>query len=205
MAGTAKPNIPNLGKEGQINLISYDDKNTYDTLNTLIDGSISSHRHAIGVALFDVSPEIVFELLQNSNIYAYGVHYQDSGGSTPKPLHLYKLINGVYELIDNNIQTKDNQWYLLKDKLGKGTYKLQYTARYTSFTEWYIEAISGSLLIQDGNNICKSDDGETILTIDTLPYTIEKFNNYGILDLSNINPTVISKLVNNKFNIAILK
>lgn len=59
-------------------------------------------------------------------------------------------------------------------------------------------------LIQDGNNICNTD-GTLLSIIDSLPYTIEAFNTYGINTLSLINPTVIDKIINDKFNIAILK
>lgn len=59
-------------------------------------------------------------------------------------------------------------------------------------------------LLQDGNNICNTD-GNALSVQDILPYTIDKFNNYGMIKLTNINPTVINKIINEKFNISVLK
>lgn len=64
--------------------------------------------------------------------------------------------------------------------------------------------LNNKFVIQDGNNI-KIINNTDIITKDTLPYTSDKFNNYGMSDLSLINSDIINKLDNQKYKIALYK
>lgn len=66
------------------------------------------------------------------------------------------------------------------------------------------EPIRNLFLLQDGNQI-KSTDGSIVNYSDNLPFSVDKFNNYGISNVSLVNANIISKLINNKYKIAIYK
>ncbi|MEW9096534.1 MAG: hypothetical protein AB2417_15755 [Clostridiaceae bacterium] len=153
MAGNAKPDVPNLGKEGKINFLEYNDQGRFDKIETLLDGDLKNHT-AFGVILYSFSPYIEFELPQKSNIWAYGQPYSDGGGYTPMPVYLYKEINGKFERIGSSIPTKNNSWYSLCKDLEIGVYRIQYSSSYTMFTEWYIEhLLTQDFLIRQKENL----------------------------------------------------
>lgn len=60
-------------------------------------------------------------------------------------------------------------------------------------------------LIQDGTIVTRSIDGVSTNNVGTTPFDKSIFDNYGMYGLSNINSVVISKLINNKFKVAIYK
>lgn len=61
-------------------------------------------------------------------------------------------------------------------------------------------------LIQDGATIVtRSTDGVSTNNIGTIPFSKSMFDDYGMYGLSNINSTVINKLINNKFKVTIYK
>lgn len=60
------------------------------------------------------------------------------------------------------------------------------------------------LLLQDGELICNTD-GVNITNINRIPYIADYFKNNGMINLSNVNNTVIGKLINDKYKISLLR
>ena len=138
--------------------------------------------------------------LDISNIYNLKniiTYIENMEGRNQKEIHYY-YTNDYNKTI--NINNRDNT--NLKEL---GNVILTSYISMINTIEYNINVIFNKYFIQDNDNICKSDDGIQLITSDTLPYIIDKFNTYGMNDLSNINETVISKINNNKYNIAMLK
>lgn len=138
MAGIAKPDIPKLGIEGKITFLEYNTAGNFESIDTLLDGDTAKH-NVYGVLLTHYSDNIIFEIHQKSNIYAFGQRYSDSGGYTPMNVNLYKKVGDNYELVKSSIPTKEYVWYLLFENLEHGVYKLVRQGNYVMFTEWYVE------------------------------------------------------------------
>ncbi|GAE03458.1 hypothetical protein CBO05C_3148 [Clostridium botulinum B str. Osaka05] len=198
MAEIAKPNIEKLGKKGQITFLFYNDENRFDKIETLFDGNLNTHT-GYGVLLSPTNSDrkIIFELHQKSNIWAYGQKYTDGGGSTPKPVSLYEKSNNDedFKLIQSNIPTKDNEWYLLANNLEKGIYKMTYTSAYTMFTEWYVEDINPYRCLINQNQNYYSTKSNFLNLGQTKDNTqLENwYNKYGADDVN-----VITQNLNNK-------
>ncbi|ENK1243005.1 hypothetical protein AB2063_001134 [Clostridium botulinum] len=195
MAGNAKPNIPNLGDEGKIKFLEYNDQGRFDKIETLINGDTNKHSE-YGILLYSTSPMITFEVYQNSNIYAYGNFYSDGGGYTPMPVDLYIKNNEKYELLKEGIKTKYNEWYLLFENLKRGIYQIKCMSRYASFAEWYIENLDNNkkYLINQNKNYYSTKSNFFNLGRATDNTQLENwYNKYGADDVN-----IITENLNNK-------
>lgn len=143
MAGDLKPD--SVGKEGEISFGDYYTGDaTLGSPGNLIDGVISNLNvdSQSGVILDTYrNGWIVFTLFKKSNIWSIGLQYTDGGGTTNRPINLYKLSDsGAYEKLGvYPTNPQFNVWYKLFGDLEPGTYKITPTGRYSSFNEWYIE------------------------------------------------------------------
>lgn len=99
---------------------------------------------------------------------------------------------------------KYGEWEKTISNLPAGKYKFGYNGTLVD-SEWYLEsAINSIFLIQNGTDLCNTD-GNVLSIIGSLPYTKDKFSTYGMDDTSLINPSIINKISNQKYNIALLK
>lgn len=144
MAKNLKPNVENLGPEGQITFKPPLEGQYFDNLEALVDGSMVTSQYGIMMNNGN-RRSIEFELLQDSVIWAYGHNYNDSGGSTPTSIDLYEKNDKEYSFIHIcNTRNENEGWYRLTIPLKKGIYRLgdpSVDTGYTSFKEWYIETI----------------------------------------------------------------
>jgi len=188
MAGIAKPDIEGLGKEGKIAFLESDyDDTRFDNIETLLDGDTNKHT-IYGVLLNGgISKNIVFEIPKKSNIWAYGQSYSDSGGSTPESINLYKKNNnGEFELIQEGIPTKANEWYLFLSNLDKGVYKIEHISNYTMFTEWYVENLDLYKFLLKQNNSIYTFNGLNIVLSPSQELNQDNFIVNGLDNPSNI-------------------
>lgn len=197
MAGIAKPDVEGLGKEGEIIFLESDyNSSRYDKIETLVDGDINKHtKYGVLLDGRQSARNIIFEIPQKSNIWAYGQYYSDSAGSTPKPINIYKKNdNGEFELIQGKIPTKVNEWYLFIPNLDKGIYKAEYIADYVMFTEWYIEDLQPYKFLIKQNNQYYTIKPEHYQNGQFQPLTLEggeqpnenDYENFGFDDLNDL-------------------
>jgi len=204
MSSTAKPNVQGLGAEINYTIIS-SHVSSGTSAYGLFDGTTPNEWNTNRVCYWlNSSNYIEINISQLCNIWRCGTQgWLNSKG----PLQIFRYNGTSYDDITSLYpQTltsiTNSQWEKTISKLPKGQYKFVGTS-YRIDSEWYVETFN-KFLIQDGNNLCNTD-GNALQTQDILPYTIDKFNTYGMDDLININKTVISKINNNKYNIAMLK
>lgn len=103
----------------------------------------------------------------------------------------------IYYNTKTEVSGNDNDYTTIFDSAVSGTYNE------TSDGKTYILPLT-KFLIQDGNNL-DNTDGNALSVQNTIPYTVNKFNSYGMDVLSNINSTVINKIINQNYRIGLLK
>lgn len=148
MAGIAKPNIPELGKETTVNFLSSRTDYTPNFRTELFDGNISS-TNSLNSALFLSTRYtgcfVEFEVTEKCRIWGYTLDYSDSGGNLLNPCALYKKDENTnqYVFVKNSNTPVANQWYSIFDELEVGTYKIQSSdnTNYCGWSEWYIEQL----------------------------------------------------------------
>ena len=148
MAGIAKPNIPELGKETTVNFLSSRTDYTPNFKTELFDGSLSS-TNSVNSALFFYTSYtgcfVEFEVTEKCRIWGYTLHYSDGGGNLLNPCALYKKDEATnqYIFVKNSNTPIANQWYTLFDELEVGTYKIQSSdgTNYSGWIEWYVEQL----------------------------------------------------------------
>lgn len=108
-------------------------------ITTLTDGNYGK-QGTYGALLFDNTHYAIFSIYENVNITFSSSYYSDSGGTTGKPIKVYRLENGQYKLY-TTIQTKNNSKKYATHYFTKGTYKMGPPARYVEFSEWDFEIV----------------------------------------------------------------
>ncbi|MCE5169644.1 hypothetical protein LQV63_09995 [Paenibacillus profundus] len=145
MAGNAKPRVPNLGDEAKIEITGFrgssvNTPNNASDASVLLDGVTTKQGVYNAVAMsthFDSYLE--FSINRNSNLWAVGGSYSDSGGSAGKQLKLEMWNGQEYKDVGIYNTTATNGWYLLCPSLVAGKYKITPVANYVTFNEWYVE------------------------------------------------------------------
>lgn len=148
MAGIAKPNIPEIGKETTVNFLSSRTDYTPNFKTELFDGILSS-TNSVNSALFFYTRYtgcfVEFEVTEKCRIWGYTLDHSDSGGNLLNPCALYKKDENTnqYVFVKNSNTPVANQWYSLFDELEVGTYKIQSSdnTNYCGWSEWYIEQL----------------------------------------------------------------
>ncbi|MCM3341733.1 hypothetical protein M3650_24680 [Paenibacillus sp. MER TA 81-3] len=177
MAGSAKPNVPNLGDEGKIEIIdayniAYIDKQYggKEDVATLFDGIVTKQGGYNAVILRQDSYIEFSTVNKLCNIWTNSGGYSDSGGSAGKQIKLEKWNGQKYEEVGVYNTTNSSDWYLLLPNLESGKYKIAPTGNYVAFNEWYVEhAIKNKSLIQLSNNEYRKYHAKRIDTTTAIP------------------------------------
>ncbi len=199
MAGNAKPDVPNLGDEIKIELISFrgssvDTHNASDS-SALFDGI--TIKQGIYNAVIMSSGGLYFlefSVDRSCNLWAVGGSYSDSGGSAGKQIKLQKWDGEKYEDVGVYNTTSSNDWYLLFPNLTAGKYKITPMGNYVAFNEWYAESITpNKSLIQLNNGEYRTyrDTGWEVISP---PVFSQVFAQHGMTDLSIIPPEAWQEL-----------
>lgn len=91
--------------------------------------------------------------------------------------------------------------YIIWDKVKLGAKLLKYDGSIISIEQ---TKTGYRLLLQDGT-IIEATDGLSFINADVIPYTIDKFIDKGMNNLSNMNNSIVGKLQNNKYKVALYK
>lgn len=199
MAGNAKPDVPDLGDEIKIELISFrgssvDTHNASDS-SALFDGI--TIKQGIYNAVIMSSGGLYFlefSVDRSCNLWAVGGSYSDSGGSAGKQIKLQKWDGEKYEDVGVYNTTSSNDWYLLFPNLTAGKYKITPMGNYVAFNEWYAESITpNKSLIQLNNGEYRTyrDTGWEVISP---PVFSQVFAQHGMTDLSIIPPEAWQEL-----------
>jgi len=209
MAGSAKPNVPNLGPEISYAIISSHANNGTSAYG-LFDGITPNEWNTSRICYwYNSDSYIEINIPLPCNIWRSGT---TSWLNSDKPLQIFKYNGSFYEDVTSKYpQTltpiTNLEWEKTISNLSAGQYKFvgRDGESYRIDSEWYLELTSIYFLLQDGNNLCIPDSNSDLIIKDLLPYTKDKFINYGARDLELINPTVINKINSNKYNIGLLR
>ncbi|SUA97331.1 filamentous hemagglutinin family outer membrane protein [Paenibacillus thiaminolyticus] len=200
MAGNAKPDMPDLGDEVKIELISFwgssVNTSTASDASALLDG-ITIKQGTYNAALMSTTHNsyLEFSISSHCNLWAVGGSYSDTGGSTPKQIKLQKWVGEKYEDVGIYNTTSSHDWYLLCPSLAAGKYKVTAAGNYVAFNEWYAESMTpNKSLIQLNNGEYRTyrDTGWEVICP---PVTSQLFAQHGMTDLSIIPPEAWQELV----------
>ncbi|MFW5433164.1 hypothetical protein [Paenibacillus apiarius] len=192
MAGNARPNVPNLGDEVKIEITGFrgssvNTPNHASDASALLDGITTKQGgyNAVAMSTYYAS-YLEFSINRNSNLWAVGGSYSDSGGSAGKQIKLQMWKGQTYEDVGTYTTTATNDWYLLCPNLAAGTYKITPADNYVTFNEWYAEnAIKNINLIQMGNGEYRTYR-DAAWNVIASPVTPLLFEEHGMTDLSII-------------------
>lgn len=199
MAGNAKPDVPNLGDEIKIELISFrgssvDTHNASDS-SALFDGI--TIKQGIYNAVIMSSGGLYFlefSVDRSCNLWAVGGSYSDSGGSAGKQIKLQKWDGEKYEDVGVYNTTSSNDWYLLFPNLTAGKYKITPMGNYVAFNEWYAESITPNKSLIQLNNGEYRTYRDTGWEVTSPPVFSQVFAQHGMTDLSIIPPEAWQEL-----------
>lgn len=189
---------------------NYHDGSNADTLDSLLDDNTHKKTNYGVLVTTNKESHFYFNLMKKSNIYAYGELCSDSGGSTGKKIKLYKINNDDTETFIKEIQTKNNEWYLLCDNLGKGKYRFKVESNannYCSFTEFNVKPCQIYLLNKNNQYYTIKDNELILLENQNLNKENFKLNGFDDLNmLENIDKNDLELLIyledyNKDFNI----
>ena len=191
MAGDAKPNVPNLGREGRYEVLSCKLKYT-DTADGLFSGK-SEGGWLAGTAAGTTDDHFVeIKLYQRCRIWRTGY----SAGYYVGKLRVHKKSDdGTYVKISDGLpvtQRNNTTWELFTDILLPGTYKFgEPHSDPTNYgridSEWWIEAMeSDFFLFQKDNNVYTIRDGGLENLGNIIP-TYDTFLNDGVENITKNN------------------
>lgn len=150
MAGSLKPDVPDLGEEATYTVNSYVFYSAYAKC-PLFDGKVSGWRGGSDAYWLDTH-YLDITLNDNCNIYRLSQSdYYDSSHQTPFTINKY--VNGVWVDVTQKYEQvfiySPSTWVKTISKLTKGRYK--FTAKQRMDAEWYIECsnINSYLYLKD--------------------------------------------------------
>lgn len=217
MAGTAKPNINNLGSE-VIPTIIYSQDYLLTGAKGLFDGVQTNQLQYNELVCFWHDSSIYIDLLipQNCNIWRSGVNNYKGYNYPLKILKYngssYDDVTALYPQILNAIG--NTEWEKTISNLSAGQYRFQYDNGYRVDCEWYLEKVTIIKCLIKQNNQYYSIKDNTITQLGAPTDDTQKeqwFDDYGVEDLKDAlltpdtNGNKLIDSLDNQFEVRMMK